>query len=136
MTLDAFAGETSYLLVGSQGDDSGGNLVLSVQPSLDVSITIDRGRVSPSTGVAMISGPITCSRSTFVDGGAAVERRFPSDCDGMMPWELEMVAEGRFVGGPAQVRAGPYSPITVSSEERIGNETAAVILKGGHKHSG
>jgi hypothetical protein len=142
MTLDAFAGETYYFLVGSQGDDPGGNLVLTVQPSLEVSITINRGSVSPSTGVAVISGTMTCSRPTFVDGGVAVERRiggnvvsasanFPSDCDGVMPWELEMVPDGRFIGGPAQVRAGALFTDNSSTEERLGNATATVILKGG-----
>jgi hypothetical protein len=96
------------------------------------------GRVSPSTGVVVISGTVTCSRPAFFELGAAVQQRkaFASqgslgtsgDCDGVTRWEGEVVAEeGRFVGGPAEVSAGALFTASGTSEERHGGPVSATV---------
>ena len=138
-TFDALAGETYFFLVGPSDGEAGGNLVLEVAPGLEVGVTIDPiGRVSPSTGVVVISGTVTCSRPAFFELGAAVQQReaFASqgslfadgNCEGVTRWEGEVVAEeGRFAGGPAEVSAGALFTASGTSEERQGGPVSATV---------
>jgi hypothetical protein len=143
-TFDALAGETYFILVGPSGEEAGGTLVLEVAPGLEVGVTIDPiGRVSPSTGVVLISGTVTCSQPAFFELGAAVQQRkaFASqgslgtsgDCDGVTRWEGEVVAEeGRFLGGPAEVSAGALFTANGTSEEVHGGPVSATVRLRGH----
>jgi hypothetical protein len=145
MTFDAIAGEAYFFLVGSSDDAPGRAVVFTVQLSLDVTVTIDQvGKLNLATGAVPVSGTLTCSRSAFVEGGVSVERRvggnlvtgsvdFPSSsCDGVTPWEVEVVADnGRFLPGPAKVRAGGLFTDNGSTEERHGSAAATVILMRG-----
>jgi hypothetical protein len=138
-TFDAQAGVTYYLLLGSPGDAPGGDVVFTVQLSLDVTVTIDHvGGINLSTGAVPVRGTTTCSRAAFVEVGfVSVERRnvagfadFPfSECDGVTPWEVEVVFDGRFPPGPAEVRAGALLIDNSSSEEIHASASTSVILK-------
>jgi hypothetical protein len=143
MTFDALAGETYFFLVGPSGEEPGGNLVFKVDVGLEVGVTINAvGRVSPSTGVVTISGTVTCSRPAFFELGGAVQQRkvfasqgslfASSNCDGVTPWEGEVVGEnGRFVGGPAEVSAVALFTADATTEERPSDPvTATVRLRG------
>jgi hypothetical protein len=142
-TFDALAGVTYYLLLGSQGDAPGGDLVFTVQRSLDVAVTIDHvGEMNRLTGTVPVSGTVTCSRSAFVEGGVSVERQgnlftgfvdFPfSDCDGVTPWEVEVVTfESRVLPGPAHFRAAGLFTDNSSTEEVHAEASTRVILKPG-----
>jgi len=139
-TFDAIAGVTYYLLLGSTGDDPGGDLVVTVQRSLDVAVSIDHiGELNRVTGTVPVSGTVTCSRSAFVEGGISVERQgsrftgfvdFPfSNCEGVTPWEVEIVAfEGRLLPGPGRFRAAGLFTDNSSSEEVHAETSRRVIL--------
>ena len=138
-TFDAQAGVTYYLLLGSEGDAPGRDVVFTVQLSLDVTVTIDHvGELNLTTAAVPVRGTTTCSRAAFVEVGVvSVERRdvagfvdFPfSECDGVTPWEVEVVFEGRVPPGPAEVRAGGLFIDNSSSEEIQANASTSVILK-------
>lgn len=140
-SFDAVAGVTYYVLLGSQGDAPGGDVVFTLQRSLDVTVTIDHvGELNSLTGTVPVSGTVTCSRSAFVEGGVSVQRQgnhftgsadFPfSDCDGVTPWEVEVVAfEGQPQAGPAQFRAAGLFTDNSSTEEVHAEASTRVILK-------
>jgi hypothetical protein len=139
MTFLAEAGQTYFILAGSSNGDPGGNLVLSVDLSLEVSVTIDPvGQVNPSTGVATITGTVTCSRPAFFELGGEVQQRnaiasqgslfASSDCDGVTPWEGEVTAEtGKFVPGTAQVSASALFTANATTEERQAERVSATV---------
>jgi hypothetical protein len=139
MTFEALAGETYFLLAGSSGDEPGGNLVFNVDTSLEVGVTIDsEGTVNPSTGVATISGTVTCSRSAFFELGGSVQQQKASDaqgslfassnCDGVTRWEAEVVPDnGRFVPGTVKVSAGALFTADATTEERNSGEVTATV---------
>src|SRR5207247_8335923 len=108
--------------------NQGGNLVLTVDTSAPP-FTIDdltisgRGKVTPKTGEAVISGSITCSNGPgsvgldlFVSqriGRAIVhgEGFDVFDCSGTQSWSLTVVPfDGLFVGGRAHVEADAFGP--------------------------
>jgi hypothetical protein len=139
LTFNALAGETYFFLVGSFGEEPGGNLVFTVDVGLEVGIAIDpEGSVNPSTGVVTISGTVTCSRPAFFELGGSVQQRkafasqgslfASSNCDGVTRWEGEVVAEsGRFVPGPAEVSAGALFTADATTEERHGGPVSATV---------
>jgi hypothetical protein len=128
-SFDAIAGTTYYLVAGSAEFDPGGTLSLFVDKSLEVGVTIDPvGTINLSTGVATISGTVTCSRSAFFELGGSVAQRkaevsqgglFASfDCDGVTHWEGEVAAEsGRLLPGRAEVTAGALFTDNATTEE-------------------
>jgi hypothetical protein len=137
---NAIAGTTYYLMVGSLFGSPGGQLTFTVQgpPTLDV--TLDPvGHFDPRTGVALVSGTVTCTGtgSVRIDGelrqavgrftisGLFLTFVEGSQCDGTpQPWTAEVTAgNGKFAGGKAAAgvfaQACPSAEICVSdSEER------------------
>ena len=150
-TLNAQAGVTYYLLLGSNGDDPGGDVVFTVQLSLEVTMTIDHvGELDVSTGVVPVRGTTTCSRPAFVEGGIVwVEKAGSEDaargghavrgfvdlpfayanCDGVIPWEVDVAFEGQLPLGRAKVRAGGLFIYNSSSEEIPASDSTSVVLK-------
>lgn len=148
-TFDAQAGVTYYLLLGSNGDEPGGDVVFTVQPSLEVAVTIDHvGKLDVATGVVPIRGTTTCSRSAFVEVGSVIVERVGSeqaargghavigvvdlpfsDCEGMVPWEVEVAFDGRPLLGRAKIRAGGLFIDNTSSEEIQASDSTRAILK-------
>lgn len=139
-TFDAIAGETYFLLVGSQDGAPGGNLVLNVDLALEVGLSIDpEGNVIPSTGVATIGGTVTCSQPAFVEVNGLVEQRRGSglvsgffsafvSCDGVTPWEAEAVPDnGRFTPGLAEVSASAFGTADATTEERHSGQVSATV---------
>lgn len=123
VAFGASAGTTYYILAIDDQFDGGGNggtLRISLNeapppPTLDVS-TYPTGTVDGATGVATISGTITCSNADFVSVFAGLEQRIGvratvsgfggffadgSTCNGMpQPWTAEIVPDsGKFAGG-------------------------------------
>jgi hypothetical protein len=123
------AGVTYYFMVGAFGSGYGGNLVFSISepvPYVDpeVAVVLSDSTVNAKTGVATLSGTITCSGGVSSDSGfhwayltaeikQVVARRtivassyaFVSPCRGTHPWSIGGLRpdNGPFVGGTAQV---------------------------------
>jgi hypothetical protein len=128
-TFDAVAGTTYYLVAGASEFDPGGTLRLYVDRSLEVGVTIDPvGTIDPSTGVATISGTVSCSRGSFFElGGSVLQRKavasqgslFASfDCEGVSHWEGEVAADaGRLTPGRALVTAGALFTDNTTTQE-------------------
>lgn len=115
VTWEAVAGTTYHLMVGSYSDGPGGNLSLTVKEPLDIGVTVDAvGGVDPTTGVATVSGTVTCSDPLWLDvlgqlhqrTGRQVNSGYFSDfvfCDRETPWTATVEQSGTFTVGPAQV---------------------------------
>jgi hypothetical protein len=122
VNFDAVAGTTYYFMVGSCCGSGGGNLVFRVEESVNLGLTINpTGSVDPKTGVATISGTVTCSEPVPVDLNGPVQQRIGRtflngfffnffECDGVTPWEVEVAAgDGLFVAGRLQVSARAFA---------------------------
>jgi hypothetical protein len=141
VTFEAIAGKTYFFMIGTPAGQPGGNLVLNVDVGMEVGVTIDPvGTVNPSTGVATISGTVTCSRSAFFELGGAVQQGEASasqgslfaagDCDDVTPWEGEVAAEnGRFEPGQAEVSVSAWFTADATTEERPAHASATVQLQ-------
>ncbi len=123
--VEAVAGETILFMVGSFGAQPGGELTFTVdvgQPPLEASVAIGSEHfVTPSTGEAVVTGTVGCSRPadaqvsasvTQTRGGAVVEGFgfvFVS-CDADSQWEVEIQpVAGRFTGGPVEVTLNGFA---------------------------
>jgi hypothetical protein len=138
LNFDVTAGQTYFFMVGSFGDSPGGNLVFNVDVSVNLGLTVDpSGSVDAKTGVATISGTVTCSEpvSGTVDGfieqriGRAILRGFFFtfiECDGVTSWEVQVVADnGLFVGGRVQATVHAFIP-----DRDFARQVITVHLKG------
>jgi hypothetical protein len=120
--FDATAGTTYFVMAGSFFDSPGGSLVLSVvtaPPPLQLEVSIDRfGSVDRRTGVAIVRGVVTCSRSAPVEVFGSILQTFNrikvegqvfafvENCDGRTPWVSEPIASFngvKYGGGRAAV---------------------------------
>ena len=141
LTFDAIAGQTYFFMIGTPAGQPGGNLVLNVDLGIEVGVTIDPvGTVNPSTGVATITGTVTCSRPAFFELGGAVQQPEASasqgslftagNCDDVTPWEGEVAAEeGRFEPGLAEVSVSALFTADATTEERHARASATVQLQ-------
>jgi hypothetical protein len=138
VTFEAVAGETYFFFVAS-GEASGGNLVFKVDRGIEVGVTIDPvGTVNPSTGIATITGTVTCSGSAFFELGGAVQQRnaqasqgslfAAGECGGVSAWQGEVQGEnGRFVPGTAEVSAIALFTADQTTEERHGQANPTTV---------
>lgn len=120
--FDVTAGTPIFFMVGAFASGPGGNLEFMVQeappagPPLEIDVTIDPvGSVVPKTGVATISGTVSCSREAFVDLFGELRQRFGRLfirgfigefflCTGEESWSATAHdANGLFVPGRARV---------------------------------
>jgi hypothetical protein len=138
VNFDAAAGTTYYFMVGSCCGQGGGNLVFNVNVSLNLALTINpSGSVDAKTGVATISGTVSCAEpaSGFLDG--RVQQRIGRtlitaffftefECDGVTPWQVQVRADnGLFTGGQVQV-----SVAALAFDRDATEASATVRLKG------
>lgn len=147
--FDAAAGETYHFMVGAFDSGPGGNLVFQMleappaAPPLELEVTIDPvGTVVPSTGVATISGTLTCSRPAFVEVFGLLEQRAGRaiisgfffdfmECDGTMPWTAMVEGDnGLFVGGRADVEVFVFSFDEGEEDFAEAHASATVRLRG------
>ena len=108
----------------SAGNTSAASFTITVLPPVDVSLTLDRaGGVNKKTGVATVSGSVTCNRATtvFISGElkqtvanrAQVEGSFSTGVDCTRPavaWEATVTpTTGRYNAGNADVAASAFA---------------------------
>ena len=118
VAFDATAGTNYFIMAGSFGMSPGGDLRLTVEqapPPIEVAVTVNpTGTFNPQTGVATISGTLTCSQPTTFAGlfGDLRQRAgrviitgffdvFPEQCSGETAWMATAQGMGFFGGGPA-----------------------------------
>ena len=123
LSWQASAGTTYYLMVGSAAGLPGGQLSFTVQGPATVDLTLDPiGHVDARTGVAEVSGTLTCAGTggvfifgdlhqavgRFTISGGFFAPIAASSCDGTpQRWMAEVREEvtGKFAGGKATVSA-------------------------------
>ena len=111
--LDPQPGTTYHLLVGGATGDAG-QLRIDARLAFVVRLTITSGTVSAKTGVATISGTITCNKPSYVytDFGELSQKigrhtvrgqvGLYLQCDGTIPWTSEVIGDsGPFLAGKA-----------------------------------
>jgi hypothetical protein len=138
VNFDAVGGTTYYFMVGSCCGSDGGNLVFNVNVSVNLGLTVNpSGSVDAKTGVATISGTVTCSEpvSGTLDGfieqriGRAILRGFFFtfiECDGVTSWDVQVVADnGLFVAGRVQATVNAFVP-----DRDFARQVTTVRLKG------
>jgi len=122
VNFDAAAGTTYFFMVGSFGDSPGGNLIFRVDVSVNLGVTIDpSGSVDAKTGVATISGTVTCAEPVSGTLDGSVQQRIGRsllnggfftffECDGVTPWQVQVSAfDGLFVAGRLQVSVRAFA---------------------------
>ncbi len=149
----ATAGTTYHILAFDDQFDGGGNggtLRISISdapppPTVDVTVN-PTGYVNAKTGVATISGTITCSNAQFVDVFTQLDQRIGvratvsgfgffftdgSTCDGTAkPWTSEVVPQsGKFAGGKSA--SFTYSFACGFAQCAFGYTEQTVRLRGG-----
>jgi len=150
LTFSAYAGRTSYVMIGSPFGIPGGRLVLSItgRPLLSIqsSVAAD-GLIDPRAGAALIHGSVTCSRPAQItvhgrmeQGPASVAGAFEVDvtCDGTAAWSARVIPDatgsrhGRFTGGRASVSFFAVGAALDDPGEFANPSTgqATVLLKG------
>lgn len=143
-TFDALAGVTYFFMVGGLGEGSG-NLVFNLdvaQPLPEIELAFDLfSGVNKTTGVATISGTLTCSRLVSAQVSGLVRDRFgrvrieasfstPSfECDGVTRWEAEAAAQQAFVGGKVEVSALAFAFDPTNGDFVSDQASATVHLK-------
>ena len=130
--FDANSGTTYWLMVASCCDSPGGRLVLTVDelgPPVTLGLSIRSTGSVTRSGVATISGTVTCSQPVEVDLVGSLRqahRRSVSlgyssshvSCDGTASWSLRLQGEtGPFSPGTARAR------VTASAEDILRGTT-------------
>jgi len=140
------AGQTVYIMAfdDTAGSGNGGTLQISVDnapPPPDLSVTVDPvGSFNSHTGVATISGSVTCTGGDFVDlqtdlrqkvGRVAITGSGFTElpCDGTYRWSIDILGQnGRFGGGKVATVEFSFACGAVFCSQ--GFTTQTVALKG------
>jgi hypothetical protein len=147
ITFQATAGTTYYFMVGSFVESNqGGNLVFNLDegpPPLELALTVStRGTVNARTGVATITGTVSCNQPALVDVFADVQQRVGRtilngffdtgvSCDGLTNWQVNVSASnGLFVAGQVTVSAAADAEDPVTGDFVTDRATATVRLRG------
>jgi hypothetical protein len=143
------AGQTVYIMAfdDTPGSGNGGTLQISVDnapPPPDLSFTVDPvGSFNAHTGVATISGSVTCTGGDFVFletdvrqkvGRVAITGSGTTElpCDGTYRWSIDVLGDnGRFAGGKAATVSISFACGLVFCSE--GFNTQTVMLKSAKK---
>jgi hypothetical protein len=142
--LDPTVGTTYYLMVGDFTPLGGGHLRVDVSLAFALKLSIDSGRVAPPTGVATISGTITCTKPGYISttNGQLTQKvgRYTVNgplyvyayCPGTLPWSATVVGDsGPFVAGKAEASLALFGYDGDTGEFDQVSTNATVILKGG-----
>lgn len=150
VTWEAVADTTYHLMAGSFASGPGGNLSLTVQEGqeppppptpLDIETNVDEtGTFDPRTGVATISGTVTCSEPSWISlsgdlrqraGRQVIRGSFYTfvECDGETPWTATVEGDGVFAGGRAQVRVDAFGCTFEGCD--FAQTTGEIRLRGG-----
>jgi hypothetical protein len=143
------AGETVYIMAfdDTPGSGNGGTLQISVvnaPPPPDLSVTVDPvGSFNSHTGVATISGSVTCTGGDFVDLETDLRQSVGRvvitgigfaelPCDGTQRWSIDVAGDnGRFGGGKVATVDISFACGAVFCTD--GFTTQTVSLKGSKK---
>jgi hypothetical protein len=89
------------------------------QEQLTATVTVDSGTVDPETGIATISGTVTCSEPVFVEVSGELSQSSvngfgaaPVECPGSQGTSYSFTVEpvsGVFRGGPARLNGGFFA---------------------------
>lgn len=155
--FDAQAGVTYWIMAGSYYWSSSGRLQLNLLPApppLSIGLAVAEGdAVDPTTGIATITGSITCSRPVLVSISGQLKQDHAQSsligqfalvvpCDGTTDWSAAIVTaptlfQGRsadlFVGGPANVTASASALDQDTGEKAQSNAVARIVLRGGSR---
>jgi hypothetical protein len=123
LIVDLRAGATYYFQVGGWSGQTG-HLVFNVAPftrfALGLSIN-PTGTVVRSTGIATVTGVVTCSKPASVNLRGSVSQRMgrgvisgsflvSMPCDGPTPWKADVASDGSsFGGGNADVSLSAFA---------------------------
>jgi hypothetical protein len=140
--LDPLPGTTYHLLVGGAAGGAG-QLRVEADYSFVVRLTIDRGTVNAKTGIATISGTVSCNKHSYISTnfGELTQRvgrhtvRGPIyvyfECDGTVPWSHAVTGDsGPFVGGKADATMSLFGYASQTGEYSQPSLTKTVVLKG------
>jgi|SRR5215204_1062383 len=153
--FDARGGTTYWVMAGGDYWTSGGRLQLNALPApppLGVGLAInDTGAVDPATGLAAVTGSITCSRPVLVSISGQLKQDHAQSsltgkfglvvaCDGTTDWSAVVVTapgvfQGRaadlFVAGRASVSATATALDQDTGETVSSNAVVRIVLRGG-----
>jgi hypothetical protein len=133
---------TYHVLVGGATGDSG-RLRIDAKHAFVVTFTIDESTVDVGSGVATISGTISCNMPAYISTDAGqlrqkVGRRTIRGnlaayvwCDGVVPWTAEVIGDGGvFLAGKAEATMSLFG-VSVSGEFSQPTVSKTITLKPG-----
>ena len=144
--LDPIAGTTYYIVVGSTYGGPGGEFSLHAEKTLQLGLTLNAvGRVKSRTGLATLTGTISCSKPAYVNTNAGrltqkvgrntIAAAFSIDSffcpGGSVPWQTTAASPtGPFIGGQANVDLSIFGYAPASGEFENAAVQQSVLLKG------
>jgi len=139
--FDPRPGTTYHLLVGGATGDAG-QLRVDAKLAFVVRLTIDEGLVDPGSGVATISGKVTCNMPSFVstDFGELKQKIGRNtvrgslglfvQCDGTAPWTSTVTGDsGPFLAGTAEATMSLFGYASETGEISQPRATKTITLK-------
>jgi hypothetical protein len=140
--FDPQPGTTYHLLVGGATVDAG-QLRVDASLAFVVRLTITSSKVDARSGVATISGSVTCNKPSFVSTSfGELEQKigrqtvqgplgFFLQCDGTMPWTSTVTGDsGPFVAGKANATLALFGYATETGEFAEPSVSQTIVLKG------
>lgn len=144
-TFDPVPGTTYHVLVGGATGDAG-QLHVEAAKAFVVRLTIDGGKVNAKSGVATVTGTLSCNKHAFVSTSfgelsqkvARHTVKGPigiwTECDGTMPWSVTVAGDsGPFVGGKATATLSVFGYVGETGEWSQPSVTKTITLMGGPK---
>jgi len=155
--FDAHAGVTYWIMAAGYYWTSAGRLqlnVLEAPPALGVGLAIhETARVDPTTGQAILTGTLTCSRAVLASISGQLKQEHAQSslvgqfalvvpCDGTTDWTATVVTapalfQGRaanlFVAGRASVTASASALDDDTGEKVQSNAATRIVLRGGSR---
>jgi len=155
--FDAVAGQTYYIMIGTYAT-RGRNLSFSMKlapPLLTIDVSLNNvGYVVPATGVATVTGTVTCNQSSYINGWGYVHQKVGKgliqgyvniygNCDPTTPlaWSstltsqpIQEIGSGRaatlFTGGNASATLNVSGNVPYFNEYAYDEITSSITLRG------